>query len=326
MTIKNEPKKQMKLAAAGVFGAIAVVLSGCGGTTTSSNALFPTPASSPAIYGLEATAANVDGEYFETSGLAPASGPSAAVPIATAAIASNAVPIPALQVNGTIPLGFSPGGQYINAVIAGAGAPGESVVFGVDISNGVDPKTGKVIPINPTGVTLTSPEVGGFTQSLLFNAPLTGPLANDTYRTNAFTLPFTTTGLHQLTGTVADAELNVKTTTFDTVVLKPSDSGVLVQIQDANGNVAGATVSITGALAGAAAYNSTKTAPTVSVTDTQGIAIVFAAPGKQTITVTGPSGGTTVEKGTDIQTLVAGSLFDSTTTSGTTSPYAITIK
>ena len=296
------------------------LLTGCGGASTSKS-LQPFVPSGPAVYGVQLPIGTAP-QMGETSGFGK---PDFSVGYVTGAIASNAKPPVGIASanNGTIPLGFFAGGEYIDGSIGLATPPGGQVIFAVDISNGNDSR-GNLIPINPASVVLTNIPGGApdlppadaginFNQPLHFQFPVTGgripigPFSNVSYTTNAFALPFNTTGLHGARVTVGDAAGNVSFTDFYTLVLANTDSAVLVQIIDANGAVPGATVSITNAMAGVTAYNPPVGQPTESVTDKQGIAILFAAPGSQTITATAPNS----ETGMDTQTLTAGQVFDS---------------
>ncbi len=76
-------------------------------------------------------------------------------------------------------------------------------------------------------------------------------------------------------------------------------------------------MSITNALPGVTAYEPPAGQPTESVTDKQGIAILFASPGSQTINVAGPNS----ESGSDTETLTGGQVLDSVSGQG----YTITI-
>jgi hypothetical protein len=279
-----------------VAGGLTALLSGvagCGGTTYNGNTLGGIQSATPAAYGLEAfnavNAADNTG-FLEVSGLASADGQTA---YATAAVDSTATPLSGLSVGGKIPLGFTPGGQFADSKLYGGVAAGAPVVFRVALSNGQNSTT--TIPINPSSVVLTSPEAAGFTQSFTFNSALTtGPLSNALYTTPTFNLPFATTGLHSLTVAVADTSGQSSTTTYAVPVIAPANAGVLAQVVDAKGNpIPGATATITGAVAGAAQ----------PISDAQGVVILFAAPGTQTITVNG--------KATNV-TLTAGQLLDTT--------------
>lgn len=280
-----------------IAGGLAVLaLAGCGGTSTNTN-LYPGSDGDPFIAGLSPVKA-LSGSYNEESGLAPTA--SSNVGYATTAIASTAVPIPAIKVGSTIPLGWAPGAQLLGitagdySVAAAAPASG-TVVFRASVTNGQ--KGGTVTPIVPTSLVLTTPESVGFSKALTFDNPNigVGSYPNGQYNSAPFTLPFSTTGLHTLVTSVSDTAGKTTTTTFQTIVLKPTDSALLVQITDAAGNaVAGATVSITGTIVGATAQ---------TTTDAQGVAILFAAPGSQTVTAT--SGSKTA---TGTFTLTAGKL------------------
>lgn len=289
----------------------ALLAAGCGGTKTFNNTLRATLPSTPTAYGLEATAFANGVDTIEVSGLSSAAGS----PYLTAATASTAVPISTQAgAEGTIPLGFAPGGKYLNSVFPAAVAPGASVQFRASISNGVDTKTNLSVPINPNGVVLTSSEVAGFSQALSF-APDTSnqAFANATYSTGTFTLPFTTTGLHSLTVSVTDQENTTTTTTYDVAVVGPSDAAVVAELVDSKGNaVTGATATITNPVTGARAQ---------TTSDDNGVVVLFAAPGAETISAT--KGALT---GTDTQTLVAGQALTSTGSGATQAAYTIKLQ
>lgn len=267
---------------------LSVLLGGCGGVSTTKEQIVPTRATSPTVYGLQPEAALNQSTFLQASGLAS---PDAATGYVTGAVDYSGTPL-ATQTgpDGKIPLGFAPGGRYVDTSLAQAAPAGGSVIFGAYIANGIDAATGRVVPINPNGVTLTTrradgtEEVAGFSVPLSFAVSPQGPLANATYRTAPFTLPFTTSGLHSLSVTVTDARgagdpLGSSTTFFDVVVLTPSDAAAVAQVLDAAGKpVPGATVTITNAVAGARAQ---------TTADARGVVVLFAAPGTQTITVTG---------------------------------------
>lgn len=315
------------------------LLSGCGGATTSKS-LQPFVPSGPTVYGVQLPIGTAT-QAGETSGFGS---PDFLTGYITGAIASNAKPPVGIASanNGTIPLGFFAGGEYINNAIGAAATPGSQVIFAVDISNGNDAK-GNLITINPNAVFLTNIPAGqpdlpaidagiNFNQQLHFKFPLAsgpggvpvGPFSNCAYTTNSFALPFNTTGLHGARVTVADTAGNNSFTDFYTLVLANTDSAVLVQVVSPSPGpgippppVPGATVSITNALPGVTAYEPPAGQPTESVTDKQGIAILFASPGSQTINVAGPNS----ESGSDTETLTGGQVLDSVSGQG----YTITI-
>lgn len=307
------------------FGASAVaILSGCGGSST--NTGRAASVATPTVYGTNVSNGTT-GSGIEFPVTTPATATTGPVTATTGgivgALSSTAVPL-----EGTLPLGLPAGALESDNNTVGqvvpAGQPG--VVFRALIANGnVGNASGAI-----TGATLTSPEVTGFTQALTFTGVGDGPAASAGYTSPAFTLPFTTSGIHQFTATATDEGGQSGATTLGVVVVAATDSAVVVQIVTPDTSqtppvptpVAGATVSITNALPGVTAYNATATAPQTSVTDAQGEAVVFAVPGKQTITVTGTDIKGNPATGTDTQTLVAGQGLSSITT---TSPYTITI-
>ncbi|HEY3330735.1 MAG TPA: hypothetical protein VGK19_11980 [Capsulimonadaceae bacterium] len=291
-------KKRILAFAAGLA---ALALTGCGGTSTNSS-LYPNVDSDPTINGLSPAKA-IGGSFNEESGLAPSA--SSDTGYLTSAVASTAKPLASLTVGGTIPLGFAPGATLLglsggNYLVAKAAPASSTVVFRAGVANGQ--KGGVVSPIVPSSLKITSPEVGGFSQALAFDSANVGVGAypNGGYSSAPFTLPFSTTGLHTLVATVSDVDGRSSTTTFSTVVLKPTDAAIEVEITDADGNaIPGATASITGAIAGATAQ---------TTADAQGVVILFAAPGAQTITVTS---GTKTTTGTFTLTAAGLSAVDS---------------
>jgi len=263
-----------------VAASVAAMLSGCSGGGVSQNTVAQPPAG-PVVYGLQPLDA-VSGEYLETSGLRLAASVTPA--IITGAVASTGEPLPAITVNGTIPLGFAPGALFIDGSSGVSVAPGASVVFRASLANGTNAKTRQVTPIVPSSVILTTSENPSFSQPLTFDSAGigVGPLGNGQYTTGAFTLPFTTTGLHSFTVSVADSSGQSSTTTFDEVVTAANAGAVLVSIVDGtNSPIPGATATITNAISGAT---------TQSTADNQGVVILFASPGVQTVTITPPSG------------------------------------
>lgn len=339
---KQEPVKRYyyAIALAGTLAAIGFAIAGCGGASTSKT-LQPYIASGPAIYGYQPVIGSAS-QTGETSGFGT---PNYLQGYVTGAVASDAKPPygVASANNGTIPLGFSPGGQYIDGSFGAALAPSASVVFAVNISNGNN-ASGGLIPINPSSVVLSNIPAGAadlpaidsgitFSEPLHFKFPLTGgaspvgPFSDATYTTDAFTLPFSTTGLHGVRVSVSDTAGNTSYTDFYALVLAAGDSAVLVQVVNPSPEpgvipaqpVAGATVSITNALPGVSAYDPPAGQPTESVTDKQGVAIVFAAPGQQTITATDQG-----ESVSDTPTLAAGQVYDSVTSGQKQVPYSLT--
>ncbi len=288
MQYKQQQLRAGILASAGLLTSL--ILGGCGGATTTNNGLIATTSADPAVYGLEATGAKT-GTLVETSGLGSqddkTSG-TATTGYLTGAIASTAKILPGIAVNGTVPLGFSPGGAFVDGSFASAAPAGGAVTFRAYASNGQDAASRSVTPIvDPGGVVLTSPEVSGFTQTLVFNSTGigNGPLANGQYDAN-FTLPFTTTGLHQLVVSIADTSGKKTTTTFESAVVASTDAAVIAQITDLAGNpLPGATATITGQITPSSPATQQTTA------DAQGVVVLFATPGapdanKNTNTIT----------------------------------------
>ncbi len=291
----------------------AILLSGCGGTTTNSTQT-PATQADPQVYG-QNFATGLTGSNFSFPIGANTVG------AITGAISSTAA---GFALEGGVAPGFVAGGQNPIAVPTATDAKQTgtppflsfgfamatsqpSVTFRALVANGNNGET--VDPINPSSVVLTTPEVPAFSAPLTFdNAGIgTGPNGDGQYTTAAFTLPFTTTGLHTFKVAVAAASGKSSSTTFQTVVLAPTASAVVVQILDATGAaVAGALVTVTNPLPGVAAYKSTAAAPQTSVSDGNGVAIVFAAPGAQTISATATDAKGNPLSGSDTETLVAG--------------------
>lgn len=306
--------------------ALPLLLSGCGGGSIQKSSFGSYTDAGPAAYGLEGTASNgvltapIGGPFFyETSGFQASDASAAYFTAATDfAVVTGAGVLRGVDPAGTgkVPLGFSTNGQYIDANTATATIPdtqsvrpGASVVFRAAISNGLSAASRSVIPILYNGVSLTSsdPEWTLGTLPLTFNFTNSGPFANATYVTGtpvqsgqgtptAFALPFTTTGLHTVTLTVKDTTGQQTTTNFTTSVLNATDVAVFAQNivpDNADGTpgtassaiAPGSTATITGAVGTRAQ----------STADAQGTIILYAAPGRQTLTVTSPSGTTTTQ-------------------------------
>ncbi len=305
-------QRKTPLALAGM--ALAVALSGCGGATNNTG-ILATPTSGPVVNGLSAADA-LNGTLFEISGLASANAltdPAHAVGYLSAPVASTAKPsaVIAGAFGGTIPLGFTPDGSFgaAGSNIGTAVLDGSSVIFGASISNGNDAK--QPIPIDPSSVTLTSPDAAGFSQKLTFTltANSAGPLATAQYTTPAFTLPFATPGLHSFVVSVADTSGQSSTTTFDVVTVNATTVALYAAniTPDGAGGTPGTTpqpiapgsvATITNPVAGARAQ---------STADGNGVVILFTTPGKQTFTVT-PAGGTPVTQTIDLSAF-AGKAF-----------------
>ena len=299
------------LAAFGVSAA--VLLSGCGGTTSNPTGT-PAIQADPEVYGLNL------GDGLTGSNLTFTSGANTVGAI-TGAISSTAV---GFAGEGGVATGFVAGAQNPLPVPAATAAaqtgtppflsfgfalpPSQpNVTFRALVANGTNGE--KVDPINTASLFLTTPEVPAFKEQLTFDSAGigVGPAGDGQYTSSAFTLPFTTTGLHTLNVAVASQSGKSSTTTFQTLVLAPTASAVVVQILDATGApVAGALVTVTNALPGVAAYESTAAAPLTSVSDGNGVAIVFAAPGPQTISATATDAKGNPLSGSDMETLVAG--------------------
>ena len=221
--------------------ALALALSGCGGTSLSSSSVAPSPASDPTVEGLQPNAAagagNLSNPYQETSGLGS---PDGTIGYITGAVDSDSAAIPGIAQSVspsnpnimTSPLGFAPGGQYFSSqggapFIGGpdgkssafqAALPNASVIFRAAIANGVDPTTTppSAPPLVPSSIKLTSTDpawasVAGLKTDDPKNAP-NGylPMAFDTAFAKAPTGPLandnyvtgTADALGNLTGSV----------------------------------------------------------------------------------------------------------------------------
>lgn len=316
------------------LGVVAAAISGCGGASTNNNPIVATPDSGPVIYGQSALAI-INGSTIqgETSGLTftPDSGKAEAALVAATGYktVAGSGPLPSYQASFPpigIPTGFSPGGAYYNNAtsIVNAAVPttyAGNLVFGAYISTGV--RSGLPVDLNTGSVVLTSSESSTFSEQLAFDPTFgSGVLAQSQYKTAAFPLPafMQTTGLHNLHASVSDVDGQSSATDFSVVSLAPADSAALVTVNFTNSSkqtapVAGAVATITGALPSVAAYKDSA-APTgadalpitTSYADAQGSVLLFAAPGPQTVTVTGidPFDGKTAVSGTVQITLVAG--------------------
>lgn len=292
------------LATAPVIAA-ALLVGGCGGASTNTAGLRPTPAAQPAIYGLEPSGVVNTGVFLETSGLATPDGKTGYL---TGAVSSTVTkPISTLDVNGTIPLGFAPDGSYINHSIGIAVNPGAAVRFAAYASNGTDPLTSQVIPIvTPNGVTLTSSDFGLSNLVLPFVGAAnigSGALANGQYAAN-FTIPAsTTTGLHSLTASIADTSGQKTSTTFDTVVVRPGDVAFYTAVTEGPDG-SGATAPTPINPGDVAELDSAATGTKVAVlgarqqatADAQGTIILFVPAGRYTFKTTSSSGVVTTQE------------------------------
>jgi len=303
MRLTRHAAKAFPLAGLGV--ALAAVLSGCGGASTSSSSLAPTPDSGPVIYGLNAQAA-VGGTFQEASGLGSSGTQVGVLTGATKYTTdSGAAPLPAYTSNFStgIPLGFATGGVYITGPV-GAALPttdAGAVVFRTYISTGA--KGGNTVDLDTNSVVLTSSEAAGFSQKLTFDGAGigTGALGQGQYTTGSFALPaaLATTGVHSLTASVADVNGQKSHTDFAFVEVSPSDVALFLQnfivaapttknpaATAASAITAGNTVTIDGS-AGIGTYPSGYTATTA---DAQGTVVLFTTPGVHTVTETDPKG------------------------------------
>jgi len=300
MTVPSTPWRAVQGLALSL--GVAALLSGCGGASTSTQSFGKYTPNGPIVFGLNAVGALSANppQFRETSG---AGTPDLAGGYAVAALSSTALPL-ANEVDsttGTIPLGFAPGARYIdNATYGQALHRGDQFVFGAYAANALD-STGNFIDITGLSLQSTDPNTGlGIASQPMTYAPkYTGPLANAQYKSGTLTIPSNaTTGIKTLSVTISDKSPSTtnqspSTTTFGLVVLAGSDSAVLAQITTphAKGNptpVSGAVATIDGADApGYVGPGQTADASTASVSDTQGVVLLFAPAGTHTVSVTG---------------------------------------
>lgn len=291
----------------------ALFLSGCGGSTSNAT---PAPPATPTIYGVN-PADGTTGSGLQSS--------DAKTGYLTAALSSTAKAL-----EGTVALGFPAGGFETNGTTASSAVPANqaSITFRALVANG-NAGTG-VSAIVPSSVVLTSPEVSGFTQPLTFDAAGTGNGLNaGQYTTAAFTLPFTTSGIHQFTAALSDAAGQTSSTTLGVVVVAPTDVALFLSSFDTGTTTAptpatettaavpgteiftaitaGDTVTVDGG-AGTGVYP-TGYAPTTA--DDNGQVALFIAPGTHTVVET---------KGT---TVVQTSTFTLPATAAGTTIYAV---
>lgn len=304
-------KQKSSLAGIGALSAVAIILSGCGGTTFSKNTFANYPNTLPAAYGIEPVVASTNLQAvttlanLETSGLASADSTTPYLTgaldfaivtnVNSAKIADSIDP----SKTGKVPLGYSTGGAFLAGATPAPTAvvTGTSVVFRAALANGIADNT--AASINSTGNTLSSadPEWTLGTLPLTFNVIKTGPLANGTYVTGTggnavpFALPFKTSGIHTVIVTVADAAGRVTATTFGMPVVTPANVALFAQNITADGQTGtpmaaaitpGDTVTIDGG-AGLGTYPAGYSATTA---DTQGTVVFFIAPGTHTLVET----------------------------------------
>jgi len=271
------------LVRAGLLAALgasaAILLSGCGGATNNAS---PAPSATPTIYGIN-PADGTTGSGLQSS--------DAKTGYLTGALSSTAKPL-----EGTVPLGFPAGVTASSALSSQA-----NVTFRAEIANG---NSGNGISaIVPSSVVLTSSEVTGFSQPLTFDSAGAGNGLNaGQYTTAAFTLPFTTSGIHQFTAAVSDAAGQSTSTTLGVVVVVPTDIALFLQSFDTgtpdpkskttpptdifNSITPGDTVTIDGGQ-GSGVYPTGFAATTA---DAQGTVVLFTTPGAHTVTETDTTG------------------------------------
>lgn len=343
MRLTRHATKTLPLAGLGV--ALAAVLSGCGGASTSTSPLAATPDSGPVIYGLNAQGA-VGGTFQEASGLGftDAGGAQAAVLTSAAKYTtdSGAGPLPAYTTNFStgIPLGFPTSGGYVTGQPSMA-LPTTSVgavVFRAYISTGA--KGGNKVDLDSNSVVLTSAEATGFSQKLNFDQAGigSGPLGQGQYTTGTFALPaaLATTGLHSVSVALADVNGQRSHTDFVFAELAPGDVALYLQnfdtgTKDKNGNevfnpiAAGDTVTLDGG-AGIGVYPTGYAATTA---DAQGTVVLFTTPGTHTVTETNAKGVVVQTSTFTVAAEAVGTtLFDvpvtaATTTAASAKPHAV---
>lgn len=270
------------LAAFGVSAA--VLLSGCGGATSNQG---PAPAATPAIYGVN-PADGTTGSGLQSS--------DAKTGYLTGALSSTAAPL-----EGTVPLGF-PAAATSSAAPAGqAGVTFRALVANGNAGNGISGIVG-------SSLVLTSPEVPGFSQPLTFDLAGTGNKLNGgQYTTAGFTLPFTTSGVHQFTAVVSDVAGQNTSTTLGVVVVAPTDVALFLRRFDTGTKdtktppaevfksiKAGDVVQVDGG-PGTGVYPAGYT-PTTA--DDNGQVALFTTPGTHTVTEFKPDGTTVVQTST----------------------------
>ncbi len=309
-------KQTLTFAGISALGAAALLLSGCGGSSFQKNTFGNYPNTLPYAYGQEPIAyyglTNAIGKQadIEGSGLQAASGGQAYITgaLAFAAVTANGATLPVNadpNGTGTLPLGFSTKGLYIDAAnLTGATfatvtsvTPGTAVVFRAALANGISNNNAAGI----TSATLTSTDaqfasVAGLTTGLPMSLDVVGgAFANATYATGTggtavpFTIPAaTTSGLHTVAVTVKDDAGRVTSTTFVFPVVAGSTVALFLQHLTADGQTGtpaataitpGDTVTIDGG-AGLGTYPAGYK-PTIA--DTQGTVVFFVAPGKHTV-------------------------------------------
>ncbi len=310
-------KNQGRVGLLAALGAsAAILLSGCGGATNNQG---PAPAATPTIYGVNpTTGATGSGLQFPAT-TTDATGKTTTTNTGalTGALSSTAKPL-----EGAIPLGFPAGGFEADGATASVAVPvGQAnVTFRALVANG---NAGNGISaIVPSSVVLTSPEVTGFSQALTFDSSGVANVPNDgQYASAAFTLPFTTSGIHQFTAAVSDASGQSTTTTLGVVVAQPTDVTLFLQSFDTgtkntktppaeifNAIAPGDTVTVDGGAGTGAFYPAGYVATTA---DAQGTVVLFTTPGTHTVTET---------KGT---TVVQTATFTLPTTAAGTTIYAV---
>lgn len=346
MMTRNTLNKRARVALPLVgLGALAAVLSGCGGATSGGGASIATPDSGPVVYGINALALSSGATtQGETSGIAfnasstDAKGNVTTTPtgVFVGAFAYKTVagagPLPAYQAafpnsgptTAGIPLGFTPSGSsfYYGSSAGVAALPTNyagALTFGVYASQGA--RGGNLVPINPSSIVLTSPEAPSFSLPLTFDPTFgSGVLAQTQYKGTTTGVPafLQTTGLHDLRATIADTAGQSSTTDFAVASVAPTDVALalpsITVLTPATATAAAALTNTpiaagdTVTIDGGAGIGVYPTGYTGTLADAQGTVVLFTTPGTHTLTET-TSKGTVVQ--TETFTLAA-------TTAGTT--------
>lgn len=252
-----------------------------------------------------------------------------------------------------VPLGFGPSGSYYNNKTTALALPTNyagALTFGAFTSNGA--QKGSPVLLNTSSAVLTSTESPSFSQPMTFDPNYGNSfLTYGAYKTAAFPMPafLTTTGLHNLRASISDVGNPVQSsqTDFSVLSLAPADSAALVQLNYTNADpkdpagaavgtvmpIFGATATITNPITTVAAYKDATGATgatglplTTSYSDAQGVVILFAPPGAQTVTVNGPNPFNSAQTvtGTITLTLAPGVVNSTGIISATLVPVAAT--
>jgi len=314
-------KSTLSLTGLGAFGAAALLLNGCGGSSFSKDTFGNFAEVLPVAYGLDPIAINPNFAStpvgYELSGLGSPDGKTAYITAATAfnvVTNSGGASLP-VNVNTStsataapqLPYGYSTGGKYIDAAAslgtaAVAVQTGASVTFRAALANGI--ASNATPPIASATLTSTDPQWTLGTLPMTFNDVKSGPLANGTYVTGTnftptpFTLPFTQ-GIHSVVVTVTDSVGRVTATTFEIPVAAPTSVTLFLQ---------SFTVAVPATTTPPITAATTKQTPitpgdlvsidggTGVAADAQGTAVLFTTPGTHTATETAPATATAAAK------------------------------